>query len=311
MPLFPFPVVQSLPHGGLKTPPEIASRLAIREVTIYNECDLWVDQLFDFDHPDLADVRPHSQEPATLGSVAQPIARCLVDANRAPDSLDNPDGAVKSMTSYGDPIYHDPLSRQEQNELLEKYWRPFHNRLDSLMRQQAANVRLFLDCHNMAQRGPDAYGDPGQARPLICIANMGDSNGEPVPQRGPLTMPADLARKATDLARIYFADLALLEPNPEPAPVAALNQPFAGGYILQHYTSASYQKSLGLRPGSYFGLMVEINRGLIVGNQRSDTPMIPPRTDQIAAVRRRLYQWLSALMPILDEVLTGSSATIE
>jgi hypothetical protein len=44
------------------------------------------------------------------------------------------------------------------------------------------------------------------------------------------------------------------------------------------------------------GLMVEINRGLIVGNQRTDTPIQPPNEERIAAVRRRLYRWLLALL---------------
>lgn len=287
------PIVQSIPHGGLQTPPEVADRLAIDDVTIYNECDLWADQIFDFDHPDLADLKPPGAAAATLGSVRMPVARVLIDANRAPDSLENPDGAVKTTTSYGDPIYNSPLSRQEQIDLRQRYWRPFHEALEALVRRHAGEMRLFLDCHNMAQRGPDAYGDAGKARPLICIANFGDERGELVPSRGALTTPPSFAQKAAAIAQDLFSDLTLLEPNPEPTPVVALNRPFPGGYILRHYTGPSYSRS-GREP--YFGLMVEINRGLIVGNQRTDTPIQPPNEERIAAVRRRLYRWLLALV---------------
>ena len=42
------PVILSCPHGGLDIPPEVRNLLAIDDTVIYNECDLWVDQLFDF-----------------------------------------------------------------------------------------------------------------------------------------------------------------------------------------------------------------------------------------------------------------------
>jgi N-formylglutamate deformylase len=287
------PIVQSIPHGGLQAPPLLADRLAIDDVTIYNECDLWADQIFDFDHPDLADLKPPGEAAATLGSVRMPVARVLIDANRAPDSLDDPDGAVKTTTSYGDPIYSSPLSRQDQIDLRQRYWRPFHAQLDALVRRHAGEMRLFLDCHNMAQRGPDAYGDAGKVRPLICIANFGNARGELVPSRGALTAPSSFAQKAAAIAHDLFSDLTLLEPNPEPTPVVALNRPFPGGYILRHYTGDPYQRA-GREP--YLGLMVEINRGLIVGNQRSDTPIQPPNEERIAAVRRRLYRWILALV---------------
>ncbi len=303
MPTAPLPVVQSIPHGGLETPPEVADQLAITDVTMYNECDLWVDDLFDFDHPDLVSLRPLDQAAATLGKVQMPIARVLIDANRPPDSLDDPDGVVKTRTSYGEAIYRDPISREQQIHLRQRYWQPYHDQIDALLRHNAGRTLLFLDCHNMAQRGPDAYQDPGKVRPAICIANFGNARGEATGRR-PLSAPTWLTRKSADIAQALFADLPLLEPNPEPTPVAALNQPYAGGHILQKYVADEYQRSLGSarQPNQpYVGLMVEINRGLFVGNQRKDTPIQPPNTARIAAVRLRLYRWLTATVSLLEE----------
>ena len=285
------PIVQSIPHAGLSMPPSVADRLAIDAVTIYNECDLWNDQIFDFSHPSLG------REAAALAVVDMPMARVLIDANRPPDSLDNPDGAVKSQTSYGDFVYAKAMRREEQERLLDEVWRPFHARLDAALRGHAGDVRLFLDCHNMAQHGPSAYGDPGQVRPLICIANFGDANGEPVAAVGPLTAPAAFVRRAAEIAGALFADLALLEPDSQhPAPIVALNQPFVGGYILRHYCDPAYQQAIGAK---YWGLMVEINRGLLVGDQSTRTPIQPPNLPRIAAVRQRLHQWVQALIPLL------------
>ncbi|MCB0112886.1 MAG: N-formylglutamate amidohydrolase [Caldilineaceae bacterium] len=295
----PLPVVQSIPHGGLAVPEEVDGRLAISDVTIYNECDLWVDQLFDFDHADLATLRPQGQAPATLGKAHLPIARVLIDGNRPPDSLDNPDGVVKTQTSYGDPIYRDPIDRAMQVQLRDRYWQPFHDEVDTLLRANAGRTLLFLDCHNMAQRGPTAYLDPGKVRPAICIANFGDANGEATGDR-PLSAPAWFAREAERIAQSLFADLPLLEPNPEPTPVAALNLPYGGGYILHKYVDDAYQRALGVDQ-RYVGLMVEMNRGLFVGNQRTDTPISPPNQARIAAVRLRLYKWLTAVVALLEE----------
>lgn len=285
------PIVQSIPHAGLSVPRAVVERLAIDDVTIYNECDLWNDQVFDFAHPSLA-------EPAqALAVVGMPSARVLIDANRPPDSLDNPDGAVKSHTSYGDPIYSTPLSRQEQERLLEEEWRPFHGDLDRALTGHAADARLFLDCHNMAQHGPSAYADPGQVRPLICIANFGDANGEAVAANGPLTAAAAFVRRAGEIAADLFGDLSLLQPDAaRPAPVVALNQPYAGGYILRRYCSQEYQRAIG---SAYAGLMVEINRGLFVGDQTTRTPIQPPNLARIAAIRLRLGRWVQAILPLL------------
>jgi hypothetical protein len=47
--------------------------------------------------------------------------------------------------------------------------------------------------------------------------------------------------------------------------------------------------------------MVEVNRGLYVGNQTAQTPIAPPNQDRIAAIRRRLYRWAAALMERIAE----------
>ena len=286
------PIVQSIPHAGLSVPLSVAGRLAIDDVTIYNECDLWNDQIFDFAHPSL-----HAAAPLAVAGMSS--ARVLIDANRPPDSLDNPDGAIKSHTSYGDPIYTTPLNRDEQQRLLAAEWQPFHTALDTALRTHARDVRLFLDCHNMAQHGPSAYGDPGKVRPRICIANFGDAQGEAVAANGRISAPPEFARRAAEIAYDLFRDMELLEPDSShPAPVVALNQPFVGGYILRHYCDPAYQQAIG---GDYVGLMVEVNRGLFVGDQTTRTPIQPPNQERIAALRLRLHRWVQAILPLLEK----------
>lgn len=286
------PVLLSLPHGGLAVPPEVAARLAIDETVIYNECDLWVDELFDFAHPDLVSVVPGQTSTGVLGRVTMPIARVLIDANRPPDSLDDPDGAVKSHTSYGQAVYHTPLTRTEQEQLLARYWQPFHDTLDRMIDEYGHAVKLFLDCHNMAQVGPSAYGDAGQPRPFICLGNFGNSEGEARQDKPPLSCLPPLMRRARRLAEEFFGDLELLEPaGPRPA-VAALNHPFPGGYILRHV----HQRLRAVTGRDVPCIMIEVNRGLFVGNQTSTTPVRPMNPAVIGDLRRRLFAWTRALV---------------
>lgn len=293
----PLPIIQSCPHGGLAVPPEVSGRLALDRTTIYNECDLWVDQLFDFAHADLVQQVPPGTGSGTLAVVSMEVARVLIDANRPPDSLDNPDGAVKSHTSYGQAIYTAPLTRQEQIILLDRYWRPYHDALDRAFVDNAKRTRLFLDCHNMAQEGPAAYADAGAARPLICLANFGDEQGEAVPGRPAPTCPPALLRQAGEVAADIFADLELIRPDAVPPPVVSLNRPFPGGYILRTGTA----RLTGLWGRPVPGIMIEVNRGLFVGPQAPDTPPAPPDVARIADLRRRLYRWACAVVELLDE----------
>jgi N-formylglutamate deformylase len=299
--MLPLPVIQSIPHGGMAIPPEIQEQLLIDDVTIYNECDLWADQIFDFGHADLQEDLLHGTPQGTLARVTMPIARVLIDANRDPSDLSNPDGAIKTQTSYGDPIYRYLLSTQAKQSLRLHYWQPFHDQLEAAFRSHAGKVKLFLDCHNMAQSGPSAYGDAGAARPFLCLANLGDEQGEPISTQRPATCPGSFIRKAAELAEDLFADLPLLKPVPgvQP-PVVGINHPYAGGYILRRYLSGKYRKPPYLPPNSRnpLGLMIEVNRGLLVGNQTTRTPISPPHRERIAAVRKRLYTLVSQLLKL-------------
>jgi hypothetical protein len=191
-------------------------------------------------------------------------------------------------------------------------------------------VRLFLDCHNMAQTGPRTYAHPGAARPFVCLANFGDAQGEPPEPGARVSCPPALLRRAGVIAADLFADMALLEPVPgvDP-PVVALNWPFPGGYLLDRYTQA-WPRPAPLREGftplssslpsaedvdpsrkgddavagfprAPLGIMIEVNRGLFVGNQTEHTPVAPPDLERIAAVRERLRAWVTAVTGLIGD----------
>lgn len=288
------PIVQSIPHGGLDAPPEVGSRLALSDIAIYNECDLWVDDLYNF---------ALASAPAeTIARVTMPIARAIIDANRPPTDLANPDGPIKVLSSYGEATFDPPLHEPERTALLDRYWQPFHTNVASALEASHDEVRLLLDCHSMAQRGPSHYAFAGAARPLICIANLGDERGEirtEGPFSGSVSAPAWFLLAAGEVARTLFADVDLLEPDGERPPTVALNWPFAGGYIVHRYSALANGNQL--QPAAPWSLMVEVNRGIYVGNQNADSPIAPPNLERIALVRDRLAKWASELSTLMQE----------
>ncbi len=72
MPTLPIAVI--VPHAGLDIPPEMADRLALSEVDIFNEADIYTDFIFDY-----RDRVSHW--------LRFPYARVLIDVNR-PDQAD-------------------------------------------------------------------------------------------------------------------------------------------------------------------------------------------------------------------------------
>lgn len=298
------PVIISRPHGGLEVPHEVQKNLAIEQISLYNDCDLWLDQLYDFAPSTLG-------APSTLESIdargvladfSMPIARALIDVNRPLEWLGKPDGPIKSQTSYGETIYQEPLTAEMTQLLLDKYWWPYHNKMDAALHAHANEIQLLVDGHNMAQYGPSAYRDAGIERPLICIANMGDEQGEIKPERGWTMCPGWFARKAVKIAAELFADMELLEPKlGATVPVALLNSPFGGSFVLSRHLNPEQKKSFEetyKRPIP-FGIMIEVNRGLYVGNQHAHTEMDEPNYERIAEIRLRLYEWIIQILELI------------
>ncbi len=296
------PIVQSIPHGGMAAPSEFGARLALDARDIYNESDLWADQLYDLGHPALGEAAA-----GALAAVPATIARALVDVNRPRHDFADPDGPIKEQTSYGVATWTPPLQEYEKLLLSERYWLPWHTALEQALGAHAGAVRLLLDCHSMAQRGPTTYAFAGAARPLICLANLGGLDGEPLPGGEPVSCPGALLRAAGEAAARHFGDLALLEPDGPQPPVVQLNWPFAGGYIVRRYT-AGCAPILGEPPAAHqapLAIMVEVNRGLYVGNQHAATAPQPPNAERIAALRLRLARWTQEICALI-ETSTGA-----
>lgn len=173
-----------VPHAGLGLPAEVRGLLAVNAEAVRRDADAWVDALY-------RDAPAHG---ATL--VAAELSRYVVDLNRAEGDVDewavtgagsvggeHPRGVVWRESGEGRAALRRPLTRQEFEERLERYHRPYHRALAAELARLRGEHRdvVLLAAHSMPSTGKTARGDtirradvvPGTrakstaARPLI------------------------------------------------------------------------------------------------------------------------------------------------
>ena len=141
------PLVVSMPHTGSRMPAELDHRLSATGRMIA-DTDWDLDRLYDW-LPELG-----------ASVIRATWSRYVIDLNRHPDGLPlYPGGtmnhtALVPVTSFDDvPLYHEgeEPAPAEIAERLQRYWRPWHTRLDSLVataRRRHGRAVLF-DCHSI------------------------------------------------------------------------------------------------------------------------------------------------------------------
>ena len=271
------PIAIVIPHAGLEVPPEVNGRLALTPAQIFNEADIYVDQIFDF-------------RDQALHWLNFPYARAVLDMNRPhdPARIRPGDGIVKWQTSYGDPVYlpgQRPTEAEEQ-QLITRYWQVWHEQLAAVAADK--HVQLVIDAHSMAAVGPTLYGDPGVLRPRVDVGNLGNARGQVAKTRGLISAPAAVARA---FARTLGQNVGQLTTWTSTGAEWALNRPFWGGADLWLH---------GCSPHTQPWLMIEINRALYIGQQDGNTPIVPPDSERIAALRDCVWQAILSVLATLD-----------
>jgi len=181
----------SVPHAGLVVPAEVRSRCVLTQRQIVDDGDEGAAEVYDL-------------RDCVAGYMTTDVARAIVDLNRA-ETDRRTDGVVKTHTCWNVPIYSEPLTQALVQELLARYYRPYHDKLTTL----ASGARLGIDCHTMAPFAPPVGSNPGTPRPRICLSN------------GEHTCPAAwLHELAACLEQSFEAQV-------------SLNDPFQGGYIVR------------------------------------------------------------------------------
>ncbi len=267
----PLPLLISVPHGGVSMPPEAQGLCRLDLEAILADGDTWSGYLYD--------LQAHVLEFAEF-----PVARAIVDVNRAPGDLPphNPDGVVKAATVEQKPVWSDAniLTSEFVDTLLSNYYYPYHARLAEAAKNK--EVVLGLDCHTMLNLAPANSTNWGEQRPLICLGNRGNKRGEP-DEDEPLTAPTELVCDLQKCLEYTFADLH----RDKSIPMVTLNQPFRGGFITQKFGLES----------PFPWIQVEINRLLYLPRQLPRTARPDGKTlARLTAIRRRFKEAVSMVV---------------
>ena len=148
------PVLISVPHAGVKIPPEVKHLCILDKQDIIKDSDEGAAEIYF----------PLKKKVSAM--VTTNVARAIVDMNRSEDDRSK-DGVIKTHTCWDVPVYGRFPSEESIKRLIVKYYRPYHSDLSRLVR----GARLGMDCHTMAAEGPPVGPDPGVRRPRICLSN--------------------------------------------------------------------------------------------------------------------------------------------
>lgn len=238
-------VVFASPHSGRDYPAAFLRRAVLDAQEIRSSEDAFVDLLF-------ASAPSHG---APFLTATAP--RAFLDLNRGPDEFDpalidgarrnthNPRiasglGVIPRVVANGRQIYRGKLTLAEAHQRVTQYWRPYHDRLQTLLDESITTFgeAILIDCHSMPHEALENIGPAGAGRPDVVL---GDRFG------------ATASGVVVDQVEAAFVAAGLK---------VARNMPFAGAYITQQYGRPSRNQH---------AIQVEIDRALYM-NEKTLTP---------------------------------------
>lgn len=239
------PLLISVPHDGRHIPDDIRCRMTPAGAAI-PDTDWHVAELYGF-------VRDMG---ASL--LIANYSRYVVDLNRsANDDVLYPGQLVTGLcpleTFDGEPIYEqDPVSESERSARIERYWRPYHQQLESTLQsiQAAHGYALLWDAHSIPSTVPRLFS--GELPEL----NIGTNSG------------ASCDKQLED---------AVVEIASDGPYSVAVNARFRGGFITRHY---------GNPGGHVHALQLEIAQRAYM-NEESGS-LIPQKVSMLQGHLRRM-----------------------
>lgn len=244
------PFVISLPHCSHRVPREMRDRFALTDEEVLQSTDLGTEEIF-------------GGVPAAA-VVRAAWSRLVADLNRGPGQRDAR-GVIARLDYYGRNVYREGAlpSERDVQERLEKFYYPFHKRLEAALDRTGATV--LFDCHSLCATGPPQAPDAGKKRRDITLGNNGGASGKGGPGRAALTCPKEITRGV----RAAFEHSGFS---------VSVNDPYSGGYITKHYGER-------LAKEGKWALQVEINQHLFL--EPGTMGVVPER---LRAVRERVLE---------------------
>jgi N-formylglutamate deformylase len=83
-------------------------------------------------------------------------------------------GLLKAKSRYGEPMQEKKLTVAEVMERLDRYHRPYHRELASIIARLKSSFGFVyqLSCHCMSAVGAPTHPDPGKERADFCVGNV-------------------------------------------------------------------------------------------------------------------------------------------
>lgn len=249
-------VVFSSPHSGRDYPAAFLQASLLDDRALRSSEDAFVEDLFgaapDFGAPLIAASAPrayvdlnrsiHDLDPAIINGVARGRPNARVASGL---------GVIPRVVAEGRAIQSGKIPYAEAQERLEKYYTPYHTRLQQLLEQARTRFGhvLLVDCHSMPSEAVKHGGSAGIARPQVVL---GDRFG------------ASCSKVYVDRIEAIFRQEGF---------TVMRNAPFAGAYITQAY---------GRPAAGQHAIQIEIDRRLYMNEATIRT------TSEYANTRRRL-----------------------
>lgn len=225
------PFFVTIPHSGELIPTEAVWLKGLSEPHLMRDVDRYVDKLYT-DHLKRLQI-PYIQAECH---------RYVIDLNRLPGDYDaqavkgavnpagtHPKGLHWCITTVGEPLIVEPMSPDQHDLLVLKYYQPFHDQVKAVFSELGAGPIFHLDAHSMPSKGTELHNDPGEERADVVVS---DFHGKS--------------------CRRDFTELVIAAYSAQGFKVA-YNWPYFGGGITQMY---------GRPEENHHTLQVELNRKL-------------------------------------------------
>jgi len=254
-------VIIHIPHASTLIPAPERAKLLISEDDLRDELlrmtDRYTEQLFDVGGK-------------AASRLIFPVSRLVCDPERFADDADEPMaakgmGAIYTRTSDGRPL-RSSLDAEERQRLLERYYRPHHERLEQLVGEalEAAGHILIIDAHSFP------------SSPLPCDQHQS-------PNRPDICIGTDTFHTPERLQQTAVAAFSNLGWRVE------LNRPYAGSIV----PSSFLQKDARV-----YSIMVEVNRSLYMDEDTGE------RSAKFGEVRRKVQSALRVVIDGFSQATT-------
>jgi N-formylglutamate deformylase len=258
------PVIVEVPHAGLLVDAQALSTLVAPALAIGRDADLYVDELYA-DAPDAG---------ATL--LTANVSRYVCDLNRSEHDVDrdtvlgssgrsSPHGLIWRSTTDNRAAIARPLPRTELERRLALYYRPYHDKLEELVRDRLDRYGfvIVVSGHSMPSRGRDGHSDPGRERADVVPGT-----------RQRTTASAAVIDAAEQVARRFHFGV-------------AHDDPYRGGHTTVRY---------GRPAAGIHAIQIELNRRLYMDEQS-----LAKKPNEFRVVRsfcRALVKEMAELRPV-------------